>query len=211
MTRLLLVVAGALLAGCASRPPAPDWEVESRGALDRYVGAFMAGDDRVAQVEFARARASLAATGRAGLVARAELTRCALQLASLQVGPCPGFDPLRADAPPPERAYAAYLAGEATDAALLPEAHRRVAGGASDAASLPQDPLARVIAAGVLLRTGRASPPVIEAAVETASAQGWRRPLLAWLGVQAQRAQAAGDADAVQRIRRRMALVAGES
>jgi hypothetical protein len=47
-------------------------------------------------------------------------------------------------------------------------------------------------------------------ATETASAQGWRRPLLAWLGVQAARAEQAGAAEEAQRIRRRMALAAGE-
>jgi hypothetical protein len=34
--------------------------------------------------------------------------------------------------------------------------------------------------------------------------------LLAWLGVQARRAEQAGDAAEVQRLRRRIALVAGE-
>jgi hypothetical protein len=43
--------------------------------------------------------------------------------------------------------------------------------------------------------------------VDTASAQGWRRPLLAWLGLQQQRAQQAGDAEAVARLARRIALV----
>ena len=41
---------------------------------------------------------------------RAELLRCAVQVASLVFEPCPGFEPLRQDAPAAERAYAAYLA-----------------------------------------------------------------------------------------------------
>jgi hypothetical protein len=57
-----------------------------------------------------------------------------------------------------------------------------------------------------LLRAGRASPPVLAGAVEAASAQGWRRPLLAWLGVQAQRAEQAGDAQEAARLHRRIAL-----
>jgi hypothetical protein len=73
-----------------------------------------------------------------------------------------------------------------------------------------EDPLSRLIAAGVLFRSGQASPQVLVLATETASAQGWRRPLLAWLGVQAARAEQAGAAEEAQRIRRRMALAAGE-
>ena len=66
---------------------------------------------------------------------------------------------------------------------------------------------ARLVAAGVLFQAGRASPDLLALAVDTASAQGWRRPLLAWLGVQARRAEAAGAVDEAARIRRRMALV----
>jgi hypothetical protein len=56
------------------------------------------------------------------------------------------------------------------------------------------------------MKAGKIAPADIANAVDTASSQGWRRPLLAWLGVQERRAQAAGDAAAVQRIRRRIAL-----
>jgi hypothetical protein len=56
------------------------------------------------------------------------------------------------------------------------------------------------------MKAGKITPADIANAADTASNQGWRRPLLAWLGVQEQRAQAAGDAAAVQQIRRRIAL-----
>jgi len=70
-----------------------------------------------------------------------------------------------------------------------------------------EDPLARLIAVAVLFQAGKASPPMIDAAAETASSQGWRRPLLAWLKVQALRAERAGDATEAQRLQRRIALV----
>ena len=68
-------------------------------------------------------------------------------------------------------------------------------------------PLSRLVAAAVLLRRGDATPASLQTAVDTASAQGWRRPLLAWLGVQALRAEQAGAADEAARLRRRIALV----
>jgi hypothetical protein len=57
---------------------------------------------------------------------------------------------------------------------------------------------------------GRASPEIVAIAAETASQQGWRRPLLAWLGVQAQRAEGAGRHEDAERIRRRIELVGGQ-
>jgi hypothetical protein len=174
----------------------------------------MVGDTRVEASEFERARGELAATGQPGLVARAELTRCALRLASLIMDPCDGFERLRADSPAAERAYADFLAGRSAPAQveLLPPQYRALASGREDAAALSAigDPLSRLVAAGVLLRNGRASNETLALATDTASRQGWRRPLLAWLGVQAQRAEHAGATDEAQRLRRRIALVAGQ-
>jgi len=59
----------------------------------------------------------------------------------------------------------------------------------------------------VLFEAGKANPEMIALAVDTASAQGWRRPLLAWLKVQALRAQRAGASDEAQRLQRRIDLV----
>ena len=214
MTRLASLLLLLLLAACGSKQPAPDWQLEAHGSLERYVKAFMAAETRVESAEFVRAREQLTRTGDAGLVARAELTRCALRVASLQFEPCVGFDALRPDAPAAERAYGDYLAGRSLppDASLLPPAHRALASSGADAGALKaiDDPVARLVAAGVLFQTGRASPEVLQVAVETASAQGWRRPLLAWLGAQARRAELAGAPLEAERLRRRIALVLGE-
>lgn len=224
---LTALVVAALLAACASGPAPPQWRLDARGALDAFESAWMRGQSRVAAQEFARARSELASTGDARLVAQAELTRCALQVASLEFDDCPGFGPLAHDAGPAARAYAAYLAADwqGLDVALLPAPHRavvaqhgaasvqdgagstRAAQGAALAAI--EDPLSRLVAAGALFRTGRIAPAGIAEAVDTASAQGWRRPLLSWLGVQEKRAQAAGDAQAAAAIRRRIELVLG--
>jgi hypothetical protein len=71
------------------------------------------------------------------------------------------------------------------------------------------DPFSRLVAAGVLLRRGRATAGVIMRAVDTAAEQGWRRPLLAWLQVQQQRARALGANEEAARLQRRIDLVLG--
>ena len=202
---LLALGAAALAAGCAGSPPPPDWQSNAHLALKSYETADLTGNTRVAEAEFARGRAELASTGRPDLVARAELLRCAIQGASLAFDDCPGFKALAADSAPQERAYADYLAGrwQGLDASALPEQHRAVIG----TGELPAEPLARLVAAGALLRAGRITPAAIAAAVESSSANGWRRPLLAWLGVQEKRAVSAGDNDAAAKIRRRIELV----
>ena len=213
-----LVAVGLLVTACASRPPPPDWQMNARQAIDAAVAAYLEGNARVEAAETARARSEIARTGRLDLLARAELMRCAARVASLVFDPCEGFEALRADAAPAERAYADYLAGRvlAPDIALLPEPQRAVADAqtsaeaATTALGAIEDPLSRLIAAGVLFEGRRATPQALQIAVDTASAQGWRRPLLAWLTVQLRRAEQAGASSEAERLRRRIDIVQGK-
>jgi hypothetical protein len=203
-----------LLLGCTSQPALPDWQLSAKSASDRFVAAYLTGNTRVEALEFDKARRALSSTGRPDALARLELLRCATRVASLVFESCPGFESLRTDASAADQAYADYLAGRATgqNAALLPSAQQRMVLAAPTAqASVMQamdEPLSRLVGAGVLLRTGQASPSVLMQAVDTASSQGWRRPLLAWLGVQALRAEQAGDLKEAKRLRRRMEIAA---
>ena len=212
--RIALLALVVVLAGCGSKPRQPDWLVNADGAQDRFERAYLQGDDRVAAAEFTRFRTEVASTAQPGLVARAELTRCAVQVASLDFSPCTGFDRLRADAPDAERAYADFLAGKVTpeEAKLLPASYRGIAGGQGGAAAVKgiKDPLERVIASGVLLRTEKADPEVLKIAADTASDQGWRRSVMAWLGAQAMLAEKAGDSEQAAKLRRRMQLAADQ-
>jgi hypothetical protein len=205
MTRSLIAAALIVLSGCASKPQPPAWEGDAKSSLDGYTDDFLRGDSGAADAEFARARRASASTGRFDIVAQAELVRCGVKAAALDYE-CPGFAALANESTPAQRAYAAYLDGrwQGLDVNLLPEQHRAVV--ASGSLAGVADPLSRLVAAGALLKAGRITPADIGTAVDTASSQGWRRPLLAWLGVQEQRARAAGDTASVERIRRRIEL-----
>jgi hypothetical protein len=185
--RLLLLVALAI-AGCGRQPA--DWQLNAVQSMGIYQRLYLGGDPR-ADAEFTVARREIASTGRLDLVARAELLRCALRVASLDFDDCPGFAALRADAAPEELDYWEFLSGK------------------RERGSSGEDPLSTLVSAGVQLRRGAIRPEQIGEAVEAASSQGWRRPLLAWLGVQEKRARDAGDADAAAKIRRRIELISG--
>ena len=208
----LTILLALALAGCASKPAPPAWKSNAADALKGYSDAYLKGNSSIAESEFARARSEMSSTGRPDLVAHAELVRCATRVASLEYDDCPGFAALAQDASAAERAYAAYLGGrwQGLDPALLPEQHQAVvrapAGQAASVLSGIQDPLSRMVAAGVLMQAGRIAPADIVLATETASGQGWRRPLLMWLGVAQKRAEAAGDAAEAARIGRRISL-----
>lgn len=199
-----------LLLSCSSTPLPPDWQVNSHSALNTAVTAYLKGNNRLAEVEFSRAHHEIASTARLDLLARSMLVRCAARVASLELDNCPEYQPLAADAGPAEQAYASFILGhwENLQAALLPQQYQAFVARPSPATLAEiEDPLARLIAAGILLRTHRLEPSVLSLATQTASEQGWRRPLLAWLGVQAKLAEDRGNLDELAKIRRRMDLL----
>ena len=218
-----------LLSACASAPPAPDWQVNAFAALNSATTAYLEGNSRVADFELKRAQIEVARTGRPELMARLALVRCAAQVASLELGECEAYTALAPDAQPAEQNYAQFLSGhwEQVQADLLPEPYRdlvrqiresgkRTSEPPVQAQANPapfsrlapiKDPLARLIAAGILLRSEHITPVDIGIAAQTASEQGWRRPLLAWLLVQHQRAASAGDTTAAAGLQRRIDLV----
>lgn len=211
-THTAALTSALLLAACAGGPQPPDWQLEAKGSMDRSVAAYMEGNSRVEMAELGRARTQLTRSGRAELLATAELLHCATRVASLVLDePCTGFEKLREDATDGQRAYADYLKGQVQPQgiALLPEAQRRAAAGDAGAVAAIADPLSKLVAAGVLLQAGKASPAVITQAIDTASVQGWRRPLLAWLGVQLRRAEQGGDTQEAAKLRRRIELTQG--
>jgi hypothetical protein len=206
--------AALLLGACASQLPPPDWQANAHASLKAFTSAYLSGNTRLADFEFGRAKLDLSSTGRADLLARAELTRCAVRVASLEFDGCAAYQALAPEARSEEQAYAAFLNGHwaGLNAALLPPQHRALVlnSTTSTIASVLgaiEDPLARLVAAGALLQNQRLTPADIALATETASAQGWRRPLLAWLGVQFKRAQDSGNVEAAARLQRRMDLV----
>lgn len=183
-------LAFVLVAGCGNNPPVPAWQQNAFDSMQVFQQLYLRGDTAGAESEFKRARSELTATGRADLVARAELIRCAAQVASLVFEPCKGFEMLRRDAGAEERTYAEYLEGRV-------------------ARTSTSEPFSRLVAYGVQMRAASIDPQGIANAVEISSGQGWRRPLLAWLGVQLKRAEQAGDSETAARLKRRIELVSG--
>lgn len=210
---LCTLALAALLGGCAGAP-VPEWQSDAHVSLEKFTQNYLEGDTRLAERYFSEARMSIAATGRLDLAARAELIRCALATASLSDDGCMEFEAMRSFATEEDKVYAQFLAGRWQElrARDLPEPYRGVVTAGSEASQNREigrieDPVSRLVAAGAAFRAGRLSPAGVAITIDTASAQGFRRPLLAYLNVQAKLAEQAGDTAALATIRRRIELV----
>ena len=208
----ILIAIGALSA-CASGQKMPDWAINEQGAAERATEAYLSGNTRVADAEWRKAREEVTRTGRPDLLARLELARCAAQTAALDASPCSAYDAVAQDAAAPEQAYARYLRGsqQAADIALLPKAQQSIAvqppANAAAALAAIESPLSRLVAAGALAVRGPLPMAAVQQAVDTASAQGWRRALMAWLTNQQRLAQEQGDTALAAQVQRRLELL----
>jgi len=184
MIRLLLL---SLLCTACSSTPAPLWQETAHTQLVNYTETYLAGDDRFAAAHFEKALAEIRKTGDPTLMGRALLTRCALETAALAANDCTIESEFLTDRE--NAAYHAFVTGRTASAADLPKRYRPVAAalGKSDSTAVSaaiseiDDPVSRLVAIGVAARCGKADAALFEIGASTAAAQGWKRPLTAYL------------------------------
>ncbi len=200
-----------LLAACATPPP-PQWQAEARKSIEQYQGAFLRGESKLADRYFAEAQTALASGADPELMHSAALVRCALGTATLDFELCASI--ARSAMGAEDRTYLAFLNGawRNLDVDALSTQYRNVVKRRNDAErnrALTEiaDPLSRLIAAGVLYKLGQISPAGIDSAIDAASSQGYRRPLLAWLIVRENLPATAADPALLRRVRERIKLL----
>jgi len=179
-------------AGCSGGRPTPEWTLKSFNRLEDAKKNYLEGNTRMADLSFNKAVEEIKKSGDLDVLARAYLIRMAIQTALLETVGAEEY--LKVDAVQPDpanRAFYAFLTGQWSEAreALLPEQYRRLVRGLSqgpkgsmapDVAKI-EDPLSRLIAAGVCYRQGRIDEGLIQSAVETASRNGWKKALIIYL------------------------------
>lgn len=209
---MLIVFAALLLAACGNNPPQPDWQIDAGSALESFEQSWLTGHTQTAEMSYRRARAAVSATGDARWMARVELVYCATRVSAAEFD-CTAQTPTDTDAT--LTAYSRFIRGDwqNLESGSLPQAYRAVLSQPALDLRQIEAPLSRLIAAGVLFKRGVLSPAQLNAAIDTASAQGWRRPLLAWLGVALKRHETSvlpADLAAAAALRQRIALVEGK-
>ncbi|MEW5908770.1 MAG: hypothetical protein AB1659_03120 [Thermodesulfobacteriota bacterium] len=215
MKRILILIL-FLFNACAGSGTYPEWKIRSKDSLERFQHLFLQGNDRLAGSEFEKAGSEIAKTGNLKIAAQAGLVRCAMRVASLDFAPCTDFVRFEKEVGAEEIAYFHFIEGnwDQADLRRLPDQYRPLLRAADTAklnraAQQIQEPVSRLIAAALLFKKGRIEPETMSVALETASDQGWRRPVLAWLMVMLRRAEASGDAEGVEHLKNRIKLVSG--
>jgi hypothetical protein len=192
MKKLLLILFSLLICACASATPVPVWKDKAYRQLDEYKSSFLTGKEASTEPHFVKARRGIAASNDLRLLTIAYLTKYALHTASLEYFDSSEFAKLyRLEPNPTDMAYCHFLKGNfsAVDVMRLPAHYigilkaasgKDLAMAAREIAAI-DDPLSRLIACGVWVRYLPSDETILQIGVSTASANGWRRPLWAYL------------------------------
>lgn len=177
---------------CAGRV-IPDWTITGYNRLEDFKKAYLEGDLRIANLHFLKAVEEIKKSGDPDILAKAYLIRMGVESAALDEIKAEGF--LKADAVESNVENLSYyhlMTGrlEAVRVDALPPTYRELyralgregdRAGVGKAVGAIEDPISRLIACGIAVRAERADEEVLKIAVDTASQQGWKKALTAYM------------------------------
>ena len=218
MKKLLTVMFVLFICACGSLMPVPVWKEKGARYLDEYTNSFLKGKELSSEPHFVTATRELTAANDLRLLAVVYLTKYALHTASLERFDDSEF--LKIEQLEPDEAdmaYCRFLQGNfaAVNASALPArytgllkaAERKDVALAAHEISAISDPVSRLVAAGVWVKHLPYDENILQKAIDTASAGGWRRPLLAYLEKLHAFYSESGDTDKARAMRNRIELL----
>ncbi|PIP08967.1 MAG: hypothetical protein COX51_01380 [Syntrophobacteraceae bacterium CG23_combo_of_CG06-09_8_20_14_all_50_8] len=218
MKKLSALVLCLLLTGCGASKPVPDWLNTSYNQLENYQKNYLSGTEKIAVVQFKGAINEIKKSGDLEILSKAYLIRMALQTATLENVNDDEYLKIDALQPSlPNRSFFAFLKGEINqvDDSLLPQHYRgfckalRQSAGAESLQEIEkmEDPLSQLIALGIIVRLRQDNEDVLKKAIDVASAQGWKKPLLVYLDRLQSYYEGKKDTDKATGIQQRIKLI----
>lgn len=203
-----------LLSACGGSPPAPDWKKDSVSLIGKYSKAELKGENKLAERYFEQALDAAGSAGKLEETARLNLIRCATRQASLVLEPCLAYQEIAKHSPnTDDETYYRFITGqwEKVDSSKLPAQYRDFFSSQDAARHVAltkiADPLSRLIAISVAVQRKQTDDVILALAADTASEQGWRKPLLVYLKLLENRASLTGDHTRVKALHARIKLV----
>lgn len=186
---LLILFLG--LSGCGSKT-VPDWQNNSFKYMEYFKKYFLTGYERKSEIYFTKAVEEIKKSGKLDVLAKAYLTKCSVRIATLEEINCDEFNLIEGIEENRENNnFYLFLKGnfDNVDGKLLPERYQKffksiktdtIEDLNSEIVKI-EDPLSRLITLGLSVKHGQYNESTLKAALDVASAQGWKKALLAYL------------------------------
>jgi len=188
---IIIMVVFLGLGGCTSRT-IPQWQTASFNHLETFKQYYLAGDDKNAERYFSKAITEIKKSGRMDILAKGYLTKYAVRAATLET--ISGTEFLEINSVRPNRInmnFFTFLTGnfDTVDNDILPPRYKHFILTFQDGTlddlnhdiAKIKDPLSRLIAAGLTIKHGRYNEGTLKIALLAASAEGWKKALVAYL------------------------------
>ncbi len=217
MRNVLLISLTLLLSACGGGPPVPDWKKDSVSQIEKFKKAELKGENKLADRYFEQALAATGSAARIEETAKLHLIRCATRQASLSFESCNGYLELsKLGGSAEDENYHRFITGQwdRIEVGKVPVQYRDLVAN-RDAVKNPdilrkiEDPLSRLIAISITVIRKQTDDSILNLAADTASEQGWSKPLLVYLKLLENRASLRDDKAAVEKLRTRIKLVEG--
>jgi hypothetical protein len=208
-----------VISGCGFKQR-PAWVIDGSQQLESFKNNFLTGTEPSStELNFRKAIEEIKKSGDLDLLQKAWLTRMALQGAVLKEMDEGDYRKLADLQPiPANENFYLFLKGDvaAVNIELLPEQYRKflktlrkddIIKTGQSIASIKDEPVSQLIAAGIALRLNLESESIILTAAETASGNGWKMALISWLARLSAFYDTAGEADKAAEVRRRIDLI----
>jgi len=187
---VFLLIFCFLFPGCGAKQ-IPEWKNDSFTHLENFKKSYLIGKGNITELYFNRAVDEISKSGDLDILARAYLIKYAVQIAALETFDDSEYRRIDAlQSAPQNRAFYLFLKGsfDTVDEHLLPNqyhsylrAHRK--GKTEDVTReilKIEDPLSKLIAIGLSVQKSMYDEVTLNAAIDTASYNGWKRVLLAY-------------------------------
>jgi hypothetical protein len=216
---LFLICFALMITGCGFKQR-PSWIIGGEQQLDSFKSNYLVDtDDLRAESHFKNAIEQIKKSGDLDLLEKAWLTRMSLHVAALKKIEEGDYREIANTKYVLENEnYYKFLKGDISgvDIALLPKQYKKFSAAFLNGdvskigraiASMKDEPVSQLIAAGIAVRSNIESEEIILTAVETASENGWKMALLTWMECLSAFYEAIGKAGKAADVRRRIELI----
>lgn len=209
MTIRLIIFILLAFSGCSSQP-APAWQQDGNTTMTNFINAYMEGKSKFADNYYVKLVESLKLTADPDVMVVAPLTKCAMKIAMMEDYGCEEAQPYLATLKKKENIrYLNFVLGKGSD---LPSKYKdfHTSTCSPELVNLKikklDEPLSKIIASSITVRNKCYDERTLIKAIDTASAEGWKRTVLTYLDLLLKFYEEKSDPEKAEIIRQRIEL-----